>query len=65
MLESDTHASRGLSHVIWGEMCNIFFEDQEIVLANEKDFKLTYSLSIILRQQKQAQVDPPIATIAL
>lgn len=59
MLESDMCACRGLSHVIWGDMCSIVFEDQEIVLANEKAFKLTCSLSINLHQQKQAELDAP------
>lgn len=45
MLESC--ASKGLSRIIWGDMCSIVFENQEIVLANKKDFKLTCSLSII------------------
>lgn len=42
MLESDMCATRGLSHIIWGD--SIVFDDQEIVLANEKAFELACSL---------------------
>lgn len=39
ILESDMCTSRGLLHVIWGDMCSIVGEDQETVLTNKKACK--------------------------
>lgn len=55
----EVRASGGLSHVIWGDVCSIVFEDQEIVLASEKDFKLNMQSVSQPTSAKARPTQPP------